>query len=215
MNYGIDTSYANGNVDYRVAKESGLVEWVYSRCCYGDDSWDDDGPSFTVAHDMCKVLGIPFSAYMFYCGWEDGYEQGHHFIDVADGRYGTNAVIIDVEEGSFIKNGDLGVEQNIARLALCASTIEKIVGQPILYVNRDTWSRFFGNTDAFSGHRVIAADWDNPAGSPDPIPGLPKIVGHQFSNGIVGSPPPIIGLSRPDNMGDRDVCFNLADLVRS
>lgn len=214
MIYGVDTSYANGLVDWKTAQESGLVQWAYARCCYGSDAWDDDGASYTLAHDQCKALKIPFSSYMFYCGWEDGYGQAQHFLDVANGRYGTNAVIIDVEEGSFINGGDQGVEQNIARLAACLGGIEKVAGQTILYTTPNTWATYFGNTDAFAGHRFLISHFTGVPGHFITPGGVQKVVGHQFSNGVIGAPPWIPGLSRPDNRGDRDICFNLADLVR-
>lgn len=211
MIFGVDTSFANGNVDWDLAVKSDRVEWAYSRCCYGNDAWDDDGSTFAQAHDACKRLRIPFSAYMFWLGWEDGSAQAQHFFTVANGRYGTNAEIVDVEEGSFIL-GNPGVNANIANLDKTLSGIQAKLGQPMIYTNADTWATYFGNTDAFSGHRVIVAQFDVPPLQFDPIPGLPNVVAHQFSNGSGLSPIP--GLSRPDNNADRDVCADLSKLVR-
>ena len=203
MIFGVDTSFANGMPDWDRAVQDERVRWVYSRCCYGTDKWDDDGSAFTLAHDACKRLKIPFSAYMFWIAWEDGAAQAQHAMQVANGRYGGNRFIVDVEEGSGLLGWGASVQTRIVNLAATLDGIKAAIGEPMIYTNYDTWVNFFGGTDAFSGHSFIIAQYNGTPGVVDSIPGIKNIVGHQYSDGRGLSPIP--GLSTPDNNVDRDV----------
>jgi GH25 family lysozyme M1 (1,4-beta-N-acetylmuramidase) len=212
MIFGVDTSFANGTCDWDTAAKDERVRWAYSRACYGSDAYDDDGATFVAAHDSCKRLSIPFSPYMFWLAWEDGAAQAQHFLAMIDGRYGTNAPIVDVEEGSGLHGWGATVEARIATLSATLTGIAKVLGPPMIYVNADTWSTYFGDTDAFAGHRFIIAQYGVEPGKYSPIAGIKTVVAHQFSDG--SGLPPIVGLAKPDNNTDRDVAFDLAALVR-
>jgi len=214
MIYGVDTSYANGTCNWDQAAKDERVRWVYSRACYGSNPADDDGATLIAAHDGCKRNGIPFSAYMFWLAWQPGVDQAANFLDAANGVFGSNSPIVDVEEGSGLYGWGASLEARIANLAACLNAIQAKLGQPIIYTNRDTWETYFGGTDAFSGHRFISADYSSPAGSPVAIQGVKNIVAQQFSDG--SGQLPIQGLSKPDNNVDRDVLIgnDLAVLLR-
>lgn len=212
MIYGVDTSFANGTCDWDLAAKSGQVGWVYSRCCYGYDSADDDGPTFIQAHDECKRLSIPFSPYMFWLAWQDGAMQAQHFLTQCNGRYGDNSPVVDVEEGSGRYGWGASLDARIANLSACLTGIAAVLGSPIIYTNADTWMTYFGGTDAFAGHRFIIAQYNGTPGTFDPVPGITTVVGHQYSDGKGLAPIP--GLSKPDNNVDRDVAFNLSALLR-
>jgi lysozyme len=204
MIYGVDTSYANGVPAWQVAlDDTEHVGFVIARVCYGANSADDDGPAFVNAHDACLARNVPFGSYLFWLADEDGTLQAEHFLAQGSGRFGEIAPVVDVEEESV--RTAMSVEERIAVLAATLGTIEKHLGQPIIYTNPDTWENFFGGTDAFSGHRLWLADYDTLPGFVTPINGFSEVVLHQFSDGH--GLPPIAGLSSPENNVDRDVAM--------
>ena len=203
MIYGCDVSYANGSPDWNLALDDERVKFVYARVCYGTNPADDDGPAFTKAHDACKGRKVPFLPYMFWLMGQDGAAQAEHFLGAANGRYGDYSSVVDVEEGSGVLGWGADVPARVANLSRCLNTIQAKIGQPLIYVNRDTWLTYFGGTDAFAGHRFIIAQYGVKPGKIDPIHGIKKVVMHQFSDGK--GLPPIAGLSTPSNNVDRDV----------
>lgn len=202
MIFGIDTSYANGSPAWQVALDDERTKFVYARVCYGQDPADDDGPAFTAAHDACKARGVPFLSYIFWLMGQDGAAQAQHYLDAGNGRFGLGA-IVDVEESSGVLGWGSSVEQRIENLSKALAAIAAKIGQPIIYTNGDTWGTYFANTDAFSGHRFIVAQYGVEPGQFDPIPGIKEVVIHQFSDGTGQTP--ISGLSTPANNVDRDV----------
>ena len=211
MIYGVDTSYANGDPAegtgpaWDLALDDERVKFVIARVCYGLNSKYDDGLAFTSAHDACKRRSVPFGAYMFWLAFQDPASQGTHFLQAGNGLYGDISPVVDVEEGSGGENGDQwgSVAQNIANLDKTLQRIQMRLGQPIIYTNPDTWHTRFGDTDAFSGHRLWIAEYSVPVGEATPIPGFKELVLQQYSDGQ--GLPPIAGLSRPTNNVDRDV----------
>lgn len=202
MIYGVDTSFANGSPNWPQAFQDDRVKWLYSRCCYGDIAYDDDGSSFTNAHDAAKAAGVPFCSYMFWLAWLDGAAQAQHYVQVANGRYGQRA-IVDVEEGSGLHGWGSSLQQRIENLAATLDGIKANAGTPWIYTDPNTWETYFGGTDAFSGHGFIIADYGVEPGKPNVPNGVHLLVAHQFSDG--SGLPPIPGLSTPENNVDRDV----------
>lgn len=203
MILGIDTSFANGELNIAKSARDERVKFVYSRCCYGSEAFDDDGSSFTEAHDQTKALGIPFGAYMFWLAWEAGDAQARHFLSVADGRYGQLSPVVDVEEGSFLHEAaGVSVQQRIELLAATLEAIKTGVGEPIIYTDPNTWSTYFAGTDAFAGHRFWIANYTGTPGSYTVPNGVKTVVLHQFSDGK--GLEPLAGISKPDNNCDRD-----------
>ncbi len=203
MLYGIDTSYANGTPSWTTALADSAVGFVYARVCYGANPAYDDGPAFVNAHDACKAHGTPFGSYFFWLMGQDAVAQADHFLAAADGMYGTLAPVVDVEEGSGAQGWGSSVQARVENLAATLDTIQAELGQPIIYTNPDTWATYFGNSDAFAGHRLWLAEYGVPPGDVTPIPGFTELVLHQYSNGT--GQPPIPGLSVPGNNVDRDV----------
>lgn len=204
--YGVDTSYANGSPNWSQALRDPRTKFVVARVCYGSDPQFDDGDAFVAAHDACKAAERPFLPYLFWLAADDPVAQAKHFLDASDGRDGGRAPVIDVEEESGGESGDGwgSVEQNIERLGDCLFTIQSKLGQAIIYTNADTWATRFGNTDAFSGHRLYLAAYSIKPGEAQPIQGFKELVIHQFSDGNQGESP-IAGLSTSTNNVDRDV----------
>lgn len=215
MILGVDLSYANGTPDWETAGKDDRVKLVYSRCAYGTNSADDDGSIFAGNHDACKTLGIPFGGYAFWIMGQDGTAQADHWTIAADGRYGQNAFAVDVEEGSGAQGWGDSVQARIENLAKTMTRLKETIGEPLLCVNPDTWATYFANSDAFSGHRVWLMQYTGLPGTFDAVPGLPRVVLHQFSDG--SGQDPIPGLSTADNNVDRDALIGdeLAVLTRA
>jgi GH25 family lysozyme M1 (1,4-beta-N-acetylmuramidase) len=203
MIYGLDCSYANGNPAWQTALSDARVQFVYARASYGTNPADDDGPAFTNAHNACKARGTKFGSYFFWLMGQDGAAQAKHFLEAANGMFGDLSVMVDVEEGSGVQGWGPDVASRIANLSATLTALQAKVGQPIIYVNADTWGTYFGNTDAFAGHRFVIAQYGVAPGKFDPVPGIEKVVMHQYSDGQ--GQPPIAGLSTPGNNVDRDV----------
>lgn len=203
MIFGVDTSYANGNPAWQVALDDERLKFVVSRVCYGSNPADDDGDAFTSAHNACKSRSVPFGAYIFWLMGQDGAAQANHFLAAGSGRFGQISPVVDVEEGSRALGWGASVAQRIANLSATLKVIEAKLGQAIIYTNPDTWQTYFGNTDAFSGHRLWLAEYGVAPGAAKCIPGFKNMVLHQFSNGA--GQKPIAGLSTPGNNVDRDV----------
>lgn len=189
MIHGVDLSYANGTVDY--SKVAAKVDFVYHRATYGTNNADDDGSCFVAAHDGCKKYGKPFGSYHFWLAGLDAATQAQHFLATAGGRFGDRAPMVDVEEGSGIEGWLDSVEARIDALGKTLNVIERAIGQPIIYTNEDTWNTYFGGTDAFSGHRLWAANYPQTPGQPAMPNGWTKWTVHQYSaqgtiDGITG-----------------------------
>ncbi len=212
MIYGVDTSYANGIPNWRRAFADDRVKFVYARASYGANPADNDGASFAITHDACKAASVPFLPYTFWLYGQPAADQVANYLTAADGRFGLST-IVDVEEGS----GALGwgsIGENVLALAATLDLLQVHVGQSIIYTNSDTWTTYFGGTDAFAGHRFAVAHYGVRPGAFGLIPGIVEVVIHQFSDGSGLAPIP--GLSTPDNNGDRDVLIapNFAALAR-
>lgn len=202
MLLGIDTSYANGAPNWPQALRDERVGFVIARVCYGTNPDDDDGECFVAAHDAAKIAGKPFGSYFFYLAGQDGKAQAQHFLDAGNGRFGTIAPVVDVEEGSGVVGWGGSVEERIANLSVALATIQSKLGQPIIYTDPNTWQTYFAGTDAFAGHRFYIAHYTGLPGTFEPPRGVERVVLHQFSDGR--GLPPIVGLSTPGNNVDRD-----------
>lgn len=181
MERGVDTSYANGAIDWAAAKADGL-SFAYMRACYGSNPYDDD-PNFESNHDAAKAAGLLVGAYFFWLAAEDPFQQVHHFLARIAGREGDLRPCIDVEEGSFPVGSHSPAAVNIQQLAAVSGTLQKAFNGllPVIYTNSDTWETYFAKTNAFSGHPLWIANPSNPAGAPDLVPGWATWAIHQYS----------------------------------
>lgn len=188
MKNGIDVSYAQGGIEWAHVKQSGDVDFAYSRVCFGDIPADDDGLIFISNHDGAKTYGIPFGCYFFYLSYRDPVAQAKYFLTRASGRYGQLMPMIDVEELSFVnKNGirldDGDVDARIERLSTCIKTIENALGPVLLYTNRNTWRTYMDGTDGFAGHKLWVASFGVPPGQPVMVDGWKSWAVHQYTSG--------------------------------
>jgi GH25 family lysozyme M1 (1,4-beta-N-acetylmuramidase) len=126
--YGVDVSYSQGLPDWNAAVASGKVQFAFNRACYGTNPADDDGESFVHNHDALKALGVPVGAYQFYLFGQDGAAQAQHFLEAADGRWGTLFPVVDVEEESADHGAGGSLELRVANLAAYSAAIEKGLG---------------------------------------------------------------------------------------
>lgn len=159
--YGIDVSYANGNINWDDAHASGRFSFVYNRATYGANPADDDGPIFVRNHDECRRLNIPVGAYHFYRFSSGASAQANHFLQASYGRLGTLLPMVDIEEQSF--DAIPSMTAAISSISTVLHTIEAKVGKrPIIYTNYDTWYKYLQNTDAFAGHQLWLAQTLSP-----------------------------------------------------
>jgi GH25 family lysozyme M1 (1,4-beta-N-acetylmuramidase) len=180
--HGVDCSYAQGYPNWDAAAKSPLVKFVIARVAYGDNPADDDGDIFARNHDECKRLHIPFGCYMFYLFDEDPIAQAKHFIAAASGRYGQLRPAVDVEE----RSGTTGsVAGNVRHLAAFNAGIQRdLACQPIIYTNADTWNTTMGRSDAFAGHSLWVASFNDNPGHPVMPQGFKTWAIHQYSNHV-------------------------------
>jgi lysozyme len=204
MLYGVDVSYAQGNIDWGAVAGSGKVQFAYSRATYGSNPADDDGPIFTANHDGCKAKGIPFGAYMFFLFFQDPVAQANHFLAAISGYEGQLRPMVDVESGS----GSTGsVQGNIDALSAFNQAVQQSLNcQPIIYTNPAAWDSTMGGTDGFSGHTLWVANFTGTPGQLTLPNGFTTWTLHQYSDS--GSVPGISG-----NV-DLDALTDLAAITR-
>lgn len=179
MIYGVDVSYAQGDIDWSAVAAGGWVKFAYARACYGSNPADDDGDIFVANHDGCKAHGIPFGAYIFFLLTEDPTAQANHFLNIIDGRQGQLRPMVDVEEES----GSTGsIAENIAALAEFNSIVAAKLAVPVIYTNADTWDTGFGGSDAFSGHSLWVANFPATPGQPAMPQGWNDWTVHQYAD---------------------------------
>lgn len=207
MDKGVDTSYANGSVNWAALKAGGIT-FAYMRAAYGYNPHDDD-PNFASNHDAAKAEGILVGAYFFYLANEDPFDQVDHFIARIAGREGNLRPCIDVEEGSFTNgwHGTAAIE--VMHLGAVSAALQKAFGGrlPVIYTNPDTWRTYFGGSNAFSGHPLWVADYSSPAASPDVPPGWATWAIHQYSSSGT--------FAGANGTFDLDCSYNLESVIRT
>lgn len=184
---GVDVSADQGTIVWSTVKASRQVSFVYARVFHSrvQGNFGDD-TAFATSHDGCKGAGIPFGAYFFYMAAQDGAAQADHFIQVAEGRYGDLAPMVDVEEGSGAQGWGDSVAARIANLEACLERITAKIAEPIVYTNQDTWHEFFGDSTALSKYRLWVADAPAPPSSPAHMPaGWSTWAIHQYAIGQI------------------------------
>lgn len=184
---GIDVSCYQGAIDWTAVAASRSVSFVYARVFHSPrlgDFGDDD--TFVSNHDGCKHAGIPFGSYFFYMAAQNGAQQAEHFLEIANGRFGTLAPMVDVEEGSGDQGCGDSTEARIENLAACLERIAASLGNPIIYTNQDTWHMYFADSPAFSKYRLWVADHNGLPCKPTNAPrGWPSWMIHQYGEGQV------------------------------
>lgn len=163
MIQGMDISGFQEDINWTAVKESGMIQFVYSKATEGLSYVND---AFTKHAAGAKAVGIPFGAYHFFHFNTDPDAQARHFLSVASGHQ-TLLPMVDVEVADGV--GDLQLK--IQRLATFNNHVEKAMGgdrKVIIYSYYSFWKDTMQATDAFSGHPFWLAEYTNE--SPD-LPG--------------------------------------------
>ncbi|WP_099206010.1 LysM peptidoglycan-binding domain-containing protein [Scatolibacter rhodanostii] len=62
--FGVDISYANGDVDFHALKAAG-VKFVILRCGYGNDMAHQDDAQYFANLEKCKIHNMPYGVYLY------------------------------------------------------------------------------------------------------------------------------------------------------
>ena len=151
----IDISTDQGTIDAAAIRQSGQVAGIVAKATEGLTYTDDQ---FRRNRAVAFKRKIPLGAYHFYRAGDDGGLQAAFFVSVAK-PYGALRPMIDVEEASFDGVTD-SLDVLVERLSHLVDGVAAALPRgkrPMIYTNADTWTRFMGNTDAFSGHDLWVA----------------------------------------------------------
>jgi GH25 family lysozyme M1 (1,4-beta-N-acetylmuramidase) len=184
---GIDVSSYQGKIRWGAVAATKQVAFAFARAFHSLKPGDyGDDVTFAANHDSCTQAGIPFGAYCYFIVAQDGVKQAEHLLHVADGRFGTLAPVVDVEEGSGAQGWGTSVSGRIANLAACLQRITTAVAYPVIYTNQDTWNNYFDGTPEFAKYRLWIADPHSPAGHPKNMPrGWSMWSIHQYTTGSI------------------------------
>lgn len=99
--FGIDTSYANGAIDWDKAAND--IDFAILQCGYGQDKTSQDDKQFKRAAEACERLGIPYGIYLYSYAKNQSMAEGEarHAIRLAKGRQLSLPIYYDLEESSL------------------------------------------------------------------------------------------------------------------
>lgn len=178
MIYGVDISSYQGDINWKAVADAWrdkdkksptygkVLGFAYMKATEGTNFVDD---RFAANHDGAKAAGVPFASYHFFHFGQDPIAQADHFLNATSGRLGTVIPMVDVEGGG--QDGVHDLQHLVFRLAQFNQHVEKALdGQKIIiYTDYGDWNGFMQGTDAFSGHPLWIAEYNN-----DPKPTLPN-----------------------------------------
>lgn len=202
---GVDISVDQGDIDFAALK--GSVAWVHAKATEGITYQDS---MFRTYHDGAKAVGIPFGAYHFFRGNDDGVLQAQNFLVAIDGYEGNVLPMVDCEE-----DGRGGVDRETFLRNLSAFISHVDVGlngkRMLIYFMYSFWTDFLGGYDGFSGHPAWPAAYNNDGSLDMTGTGWKDWTIWQYSNGSGLSVPGIAGGVDHDRLnGD-----NLAVILRA
>lgn len=96
---GIDVSYAQGNIDWKRVKASG-IDFAILRCGYGQDLISQDDKFFERNAKACEELDIPYGVYLYsYATSENGaIGEAKHTLRLLKGKKLSYPVFYDLED---------------------------------------------------------------------------------------------------------------------
>ena len=136
--YGIDVSYAQGEVDWAKVKQSG-VDFAVLRCGYGQDEIEQDDECWNVNAAACEAYDIPYGTYFFCYARTVQEAQGEvqHALRLLKGKNLTLPVFYDMEYSSW--QGDLSNETYAAIAQVFCGALEEAGYKVGVYANLDWW----------------------------------------------------------------------------
>lgn len=187
---GIDTSYAQGIVDWAAVEQA--KQFAFIRATEGISIVDSQ---FDRSASVLAQRTIPFGAYHLFRFPDSPQAQAEFFLSTAKEalRAGRLVPFIDCEDESAPSSD---VADNIARLAVFADALERALStKPMIYCSPYWWNEFMGGTDAFAGHPLVVADYTS--GSPMIPTGWASATFWQYtSGGLVDGVPGYVDCDR-------------------
>ena len=137
MRNGIDVSYANGIVDWSVAKEH--IDFALIRCGYGQDKTSQDDEQWVRNVTECERLGIPFGVYLY--SYADSVDkaksEAQHVIRLIKGHKLSYPVYYDLED----KTTAACSKETIAAIAKAFCDAIEAAGYWVgIYANTNWWN---------------------------------------------------------------------------
>ncbi len=136
--FGIDVSYAQGEIDWVEVKKSG-AGFAILRCGYGQDQTDQDDDNWDFNAAECERLGIPYGAY-FFCyarSVKEAEGEAKHALRLLKGKNLSMPIFLDMEYSSY--QGDLENDEYAAIAKKFCTTLTKAGYRVGVYANLDWW----------------------------------------------------------------------------
>ena len=157
---GIDVSTYQGTIDWAAVEDSRFVEFVYAKATEGTFTVDDQ---YARNAQVCRERGIPFGAYHFFHFDPDPAIQADHFLNTAQMKSGDLAPMVDVE---IMPDG----LQAVKAVEILAEFLRRAIGiKFVIYTGFSFWNERMAGSDAFSGHDLWVAEYNDGA-----VPALPS-----------------------------------------
>ena len=157
---GVDLSIDQGTIDFHALASE--VGFVFAKATEGITYSD---ARFREYHDQAKAANIPFGAYHFFHGGDNGAAQAAHFLSAIDGYGGDLVPMVDCEAGGLdgVSPGTF-----LSRLGMFLSNVDATLRgkRAIIYFGYSFWVNTLGGYDGFCGHPAWPAAY-NPDASLD------------------------------------------------
>ena len=106
--FGVDLSYANGDVDFAALKAAG-VEFVILRAGFGNDLTHQDDAQYQTNLKKCRETGMPYGVYLYSyaASMKMAESEVKHLLRLLEGTDPTCGVWYDLEDDSLPTGSDL------------------------------------------------------------------------------------------------------------
>lgn len=162
---GVDTSYANGDIDLNKVKAAGF-DFVMIRCGYGDDLTSQDDSQFENTVKKAEKIGMPWGTYIYSYALtrKQAYSEVAHVKRLLKNKKPTLPVAFDMEDADGYKQRN-GFPSDWELVNICVnflSSIESAGYYPMLYTNLDYMTSRLKNHSILLGHYDIwYAQWNS------------------------------------------------------
>lgn len=160
---GIDISTFQGTIDWGAVAQSQQIGFAYVKATEGGSFVDDQ---FARNWKTSALRGVPRGAYHFFRFAIDPLKQADHFVSVISPTKGDLLPMVDVE----VDDGVISVDAKVDALSTFIVRVEKALGgrHMVVYTGYGFWNGSMGGSDAFSGHPLWIAEYND-----DAAPALP------------------------------------------
>jgi lysozyme len=161
---GIDVSTYQGDIDWAAVKASGKAGFAYAKATEGTAFTDD---RFAHNYATMKLRNVPRGAYHFFRFAADPVAQADHFLNAVPLERGDLLPMVDVE----VSDGVSDIGAMVQSLAAFLQRVEGRLGgkRMVIYTGYAFWGAAMGGSDAFSGHPLWIAEYNDGA-----APALPN-----------------------------------------